>query len=73
VTQLSAEEIIALLELTPHPEGGHYRETFRDQNGHNGRAHGTAIYFLLSKASAPIGIVSMPRKRGIGTPARRWS
>jgi uncharacterized protein len=47
VTQLSAEEIIALLELTPHPEGGHYRETFRDQNGHNGRAHGPAIYFLL--------------------------
>ena len=26
-----AAEIIARLELKPHPEGGHYRETFRDQ------------------------------------------
>ena len=27
----AAAEIIARLELKPHPEGGHYRETFRDQ------------------------------------------
>ena len=26
-----AAEIIARLELKPHPEGGHYRETFRDE------------------------------------------
>jgi len=26
----TAAEIIARLELKPHPEGGHYRETFRD-------------------------------------------
>ena len=26
----SAAEIIARLELKPHPEGGHYRETFHD-------------------------------------------
>ena len=26
----TAAEIIALLDLKPHPEGGHYRETFRD-------------------------------------------
>ena len=38
--QRSAAEIIARLDLRPHPEGGHYRETFRD-------AHSTAIYFLL--------------------------
>ena len=31
----------------PHPEGGHYRETFRDAAGVEGRAHSTAIYFLL--------------------------
>jgi hypothetical protein len=25
-----ADELIKQLQLTPHPEGGHYRETFRD-------------------------------------------
>jgi uncharacterized protein len=44
---LSADEIIELLGLQPHPEGGCYRETFRDGAGHGGRAHSTAIYFLL--------------------------
>jgi len=47
---LSADEIIRLLALQPHPEGGHYRETFRDsQNNYaiSGRAASTAIYFLL--------------------------
>jgi predicted cupin superfamily sugar epimerase len=42
-----AERIIAALDLKPHPEGGHYRETFRDGEGHGERAHSTAIYFLL--------------------------
>jgi predicted cupin superfamily sugar epimerase len=27
---LTAADIIARLALKPHPEGGHYRETFRD-------------------------------------------
>jgi predicted cupin superfamily sugar epimerase len=27
---LTAADIIRLLELAPHPEGGHFRETFRD-------------------------------------------
>jgi predicted cupin superfamily sugar epimerase len=27
---LTAADIIRLLELKPHPEGGHFRETFRD-------------------------------------------
>ncbi|HEV2561375.1 MAG TPA: cupin domain-containing protein [Rhizomicrobium sp.] len=35
-----AARIIRHLNLAPHPEGGHYREIFRD-------AHSTAIYFLL--------------------------
>ena len=35
-----AEAVIARLGLLPHPEGGHYRETFRD-------AASTAIYYLL--------------------------
>ena len=47
---LSAADIIARLELRPHPEGGYYRETFRDKRVHeNGRAHSTAIYFLLAR------------------------
>jgi len=46
---LSAEQIIRQLELKPHPEGGHYRETFRDREGHGDRSHGTAIYFLLAR------------------------
>jgi len=43
-----AAQIISLLGLQPHPEGGHFRETFRDPaGGASGRAHSTAIYFLL--------------------------
>ena len=46
----SAADIIALLDLKPHPEGGHYRETFRDARlDESGRARSTAIYFLLSR------------------------
>ena len=45
-----ASDIIARLELNPHPEGGHYRETFRDTRlDTDGRAHSTAIYFLLAR------------------------
>jgi predicted cupin superfamily sugar epimerase len=47
---LTAEEIIARLALKPHPEGGHYRETFRDDRTVDGaRAASTAIYFLLAR------------------------
>lgn len=45
---MTPAEIIALLDLSPHPEGGHYRETFRDPRTVEGRSVGTAIYFLLS-------------------------
>jgi uncharacterized protein len=41
-----ADRLIEMLDLKPHPEGGHFRETFRDASG-EGRAHSTAIYFLL--------------------------
>jgi polyphosphate glucokinase len=37
------DELIALLGLRPHPEGGWYRESWRDRNG-----AGSAIYFLLA-------------------------
>jgi hypothetical protein len=43
---LTADEIVALLKLAPHPEGGHFVETFRDAAGDD-RAHSTAIYYLL--------------------------
>jgi hypothetical protein len=46
----TAADIIARLELKPHPEGGYYRETFRDTRVDvNGRALSTAIYFLLAR------------------------
>lgn len=48
VAELSAEEVIAQLGLKPHPEGGHYRETFRDDHAPGGRPASTAIYFLLA-------------------------
>ena len=47
---LSAAEVIRRLELKPHPEGGHFRETFRDPRTIDGeRAASTAIYFLLAR------------------------
>jgi len=46
---LNAAEIVRLLDLKPHPEGGHFRETFRDTRlMEGGRAASTAIYFLLA-------------------------
>jgi predicted cupin superfamily sugar epimerase len=44
-----ADSIIRFLDLKPHPEGGHYRETFRDPREVDGRSVGTAIYFLLAR------------------------
>ena len=45
----SADEIVRRLGLVPHPEGGHYRETFRDGRcDEAGRSAGTAIYYLLA-------------------------
>jgi predicted cupin superfamily sugar epimerase len=47
--ELSAADIIRLLDLRPHPEGGYYRETFRDpRRDADGRSLSTAIYFLLA-------------------------
>jgi uncharacterized protein len=46
---LSAREVVRLLDLAPHPEGGHYRETFRDPRcDAEGRSVSTAILFLLA-------------------------
>ena len=44
---MRAADVVAALDLAPHPEGGHFRETFRDAAG-GGRGASTAIYYLLA-------------------------
>ena len=39
---LSAQQIIEMLEMEAHPEGGYFKETFRDEDNAS-----TAIYYLL--------------------------
>lgn len=48
-TLLTADDVVRLLELKPHPEGGTFRETFRDPTrvADGDRGASTAIYFLL--------------------------
>ena len=53
VVWVNADDIIRVLALAPHPEGGFYRESFRDTALIDGRAASTCIYFLL-----PEGVVS---------------
>ena len=48
MADLTAADVIRILDLKPHPEGGHYRETYRNDAGEAARAHSTAIYFLLA-------------------------
>jgi len=47
---MTAQDIITRLNLAPHPEGGHYRQTWIAEN--DGRATGTCIYFLLAKGES---------------------
>jgi predicted cupin superfamily sugar epimerase len=44
---MGAQQLIDRLGLVPHPEGGHYVETWRGPPGTDGRAVATAILFLL--------------------------
>ena len=44
---MTADDIIRTLNLVPHPEGGHYVETWRSEAQEGERGSGTAIYFLL--------------------------
>ena len=52
-----AAELIAALDLRPHPEGGFYRQIFRSavqvspMDGRTPRAALTTIYFLLTEGS----------------------
>jgi predicted cupin superfamily sugar epimerase len=45
----TADEVITALGLLPHPEGGCYRETFRDTAQPGQRGAFTAIYYLLRR------------------------
>ncbi|MBD3770214.1 MAG: cupin domain-containing protein [Rhodobacterales bacterium] len=44
---LGAREVIRLLNMVPHPEGGHYVETFRSPTLAGQRPASTLIHFLL--------------------------
>lgn len=44
--RVTPSDIIRTLHLLPHPEGGHYAETWRHDGG-DARGAGTAIYYLL--------------------------
>ncbi|CCQ74750.1 cupin domain-containing protein [Magnetospira sp. QH-2] len=46
---MTANEVITHLGLQPHPEGGHFREIFRDPDPDGGRGALTCIYFLLAE------------------------
>jgi len=56
---ITAEKLVKLLGLKPHPEGGYYRETYRSdeiiekealsERYTGNRSYGTAIYYLLTR------------------------
>ena len=48
---MEADQIIERLGLTPHPEGGYYRETWVAPSAGE-RASGTSILFLLKEGEA---------------------
>jgi predicted cupin superfamily sugar epimerase len=45
---MQPDDIIRELGMQPHPEGGWYIQTFRDDEGGD-RGHSTAIYYMLQK------------------------
>lgn len=53
-----AAQLIATLGLSPHPEGGHFREVYRSarlvvpDDGRQARSALTVIYFLLAEGEA---------------------
>lgn len=44
---MTADDVIEALKLEPHPEGGYYREIYRDPSIEGARGDVTSIYFLL--------------------------
>jgi len=46
---MDAKTIIETLAMERHPEGGWFKESFRDPDTHDGRAVSTAIHYLLER------------------------
>lgn len=51
-SDLSTDDIIAMLDLAPHPEGGYFRQTWIAEAEGEARPAGTCIYFLLKEGQA---------------------
>ena len=77
---MTAEGLIAALNLQPHPkEGGYFRETYRsaEEFSHStlpdryrsNRSHSTAIYYLLTPTTFSPFIAWRPTRSFISTPA----
>ncbi|MEQ8750645.1 MAG: cupin domain-containing protein [Amphiplicatus sp.] len=49
MNDLTADAVIDMLALAPHPEGGWFNETFCDSATSEGRSRSTAIYYLLKR------------------------
>ena len=63
---LSAGDIIKKLDLKPHPEGGHFRETFRDTRAVDGRVDAAVVWHY--SAGAPLVLELAAGEQG---PVRR--
>ena len=46
---MDADYIINYLDLTEHPEGGWFKETFQSKETSNGRSNASMIYYLLKE------------------------
>jgi hypothetical protein len=51
---LTSSQVVELLDLQPHPEGGHYRETYRAPAPKGERGACTLIYYLLAKGERSV-------------------
>lgn len=52
MSKLAAKDVIFTLGMARHPEGGWYAQTYEDAARTDGRAHSTAIYYLLEAGEA---------------------
>ena len=62
---LTAADIIRLLDLKPHPEGGHFRETFRDAQRDRRRPRGIDRDLFSAGARRALALASLRRRRGL--------
>jgi len=46
-TDMTSDDVIRILGLEPHPEGGHYRQVYEHVPTDGGRGFMNSIYFLL--------------------------